>query len=79
MNQEAVVNAVVTEIRKIREEKGFSQRFLAERTGLSQAGIAHMELGDTTPTLLFLLTVADALEVELHGIVGEILRGEAEG
>ena len=48
-------------------------------TGLSQAGIAHMELGDTTPTLLFLLTVAGALDAKLHDILEEAMRSVEEG
>lgn len=69
MNQEAIVHIVVAELKRVREAKSVSQRELAKLTGLSQAGIAHMELGDTTPSLLFLLTVAKALEVKLHEII----------
>ena len=69
MNQEGVVRQVVAELKRVREEKHISQRELANLTNLSQAGIAHMELGNTTPTLLFLLSVADALEVRLHEVI----------
>ena len=59
----------MAELKRVREEKHISQRELANLTNLSQAGIAHMELGNTTPTLLFLLSVADALEVRLHEVI----------
>lgn len=78
MDKEAIVGLVVAKLKRIREEKGITQRCLAEATPLSQAGIAHMELGDTTPTLYFLLTVAEALEVNLAEILSEALKADGK-
>lgn len=69
MNHETIVTQVVTELKNIRVNQGVSQRELASRTALSQAGIAHMELGNTTPTLLFLLSVCEALDVDLKDLL----------
>ena len=72
VKSEEVVNQVVAELKRVRLEKGLSQRKLAKMTGLSDGGIRHMEDGDVTPTLFFLLTIAEALEVRIGSILEDI-------
>ena len=71
MEESQVVARVVEKLRALREEQGISQAELSRRTGLSRSGIRHMEDGDVTPTLLFLLRVANELEVDLDDLIGE--------
>lgn len=76
MDADHIVAFVVAELLRVREEKGLSIRDLAEKTGLSRAGIGHMENGKTSPTLRFLLIVAEVLEVELTSIIQDGLEKE---
>jgi HTH-type transcriptional regulator / antitoxin HipB len=52
-------------VRLRREELGWSRRELAERAGMSQTSIARFEAGGTTPTLLLLQRLAQALGLTL--------------
>ena len=53
------------QLRKIRLEKGYSQKKLAELSGISQAAIYQWEKGTRTPKIELLQKVADALNVPL--------------
>jgi HTH-type transcriptional regulator/antitoxin HipB len=48
-----------------REELGLSQQQLAERAGMTQAGVARHEAGGTTPTIPVLGRLASALGLQL--------------
>jgi predicted transcriptional regulator len=50
------------QVRAMREERGWSQRALAQRTGMTQPAIARFEAGGTTPTLPILERIANAFE-----------------
>lgn len=50
------------QVRAMREERGWSQRELAQRTGMTQPAIARFEAGGTTPTLPILERIAIAFE-----------------
>jgi ribosome-binding protein aMBF1 (putative translation factor) len=52
-------------IAKLREKRGWSQRKLAEVTGIKQPQIARIEMGRQTPTLETLWKLADALGAEV--------------
>ncbi len=52
-------------IRQQRLKKGYSQKDLAEQTGLSQQAIARIEKGTVSPTLQTIFKVIAALELEL--------------
>ncbi|MBT4762423.1 MAG: helix-turn-helix transcriptional regulator [Bdellovibrionaceae bacterium] len=56
---------LVGRLRQQRLEKGWSQRELAEETGLTQQAIARIEKGEVSPTLLTLFKVIAALDLEL--------------
>ncbi len=59
------VAKIVESLRKAREEKGISRYRIAKETGLSPSGIRHMENGEVTPTLYFLLRISAFLEIDL--------------
>jgi ribosome-binding protein aMBF1 (putative translation factor) len=52
-------------IAKLREERGWSQRKLAEVTGIKQPQIARIEMGRQMPTIETLWKLADALGAEV--------------
>ncbi len=63
------VARVVERLRAIREERGVSRYRLSKETGLSTSGLRHMETGQVSPTLYFLLLIARCLEVDLAEIL----------
>lgn len=52
-------------VRQLREERQWSQKELAKRTGMSQPAIARFEAGGTTPTLTVLDRMARAFDMRL--------------
>lgn len=52
-------------IRRIREQKGFSQEYLADRLDISQASYARLENEETKITVDRLLKIAEILETEI--------------
>jgi transcriptional regulator with XRE-family HTH domain len=72
-----VVKKLVKRLREIRESKGVSQYRLAKDTGLSPSGLRHMENGDTSPTLFFLLRICTFLEVDLPALLREAAETES--
>jgi transcriptional regulator with XRE-family HTH domain len=54
---------VIGQIKKIRTRKGISQMELSLRSGLSQSFLANLEKGKKLPSVLTIIKIADALEV----------------
>lgn len=52
------------QIRRLREERGYSLEELAERSGLSFRGLIYIEHGQRSPSVLTLLDIAAGLDVE---------------
>src|SRR5437764_15432326 len=59
--------AVADKVAERRQEKGLSQRELAELVGTTQSAIARLERGGRPPRIDTLLRIADALDCELGG------------
>ena len=78
MDESEFVARVVGRLRKLREEQGISQAELSRRTGLSRSGIRHMEDGDVTPTLQFLLRLSSELKAKLSDVIRDV-EGESTG
>ena len=57
-------------LRELREQRGESQRSLAELTGSTHAYISQMERGLKVPTLTMIIRLAVALECEVTDLVG---------
>jgi transcriptional regulator with XRE-family HTH domain len=57
--------AVADKVAERRQEKGLSQRELAELVGTTQSAIARLERGGRPPRIDTLLRIADALECDL--------------
>jgi transcriptional regulator with XRE-family HTH domain len=63
-------------IKRIRKQKGWTQKDLAEKLGISQAAVSHFELSDKdSPVLKLRLStlekLAEALDVELTDLISE--------
>lgn len=51
-------------VRRLRKAKGLSQEALAHEAGMSMRYLAGLERGEENPSLLFLVKLAEALNVE---------------
>lgn len=60
-----------TRLRKLREEKDFSQGDIEKRTGLLRCYISRVENGHTVPSLETLERLASALEIPLYQLFYE--------
>lgn len=58
-------------LKSARKKKGFSQEFLAEKTGLHRTYISDLECGRRNPSLTTLLKIAHALTLT----VSDLLKG----
>lgn len=56
-------------LRELREQRGQSQRSLAELTGSTHAYISQMERGLKVPTLTMIIRLAVALDCEVADLV----------
>ncbi len=63
-------NTIGTKIKKIRELRNFTQEYMAEQLGLSQAGYGNIERDDTDVTLSRLTQIAKVLKVSLQELLG---------
>ncbi|GLH97299.1 helix-turn-helix domain-containing protein [Phytohabitans aurantiacus] len=52
-------------VRELREQRGWSQRQLADAAAMTQSAVARFEAGGTVPTLPVLERLARALDVRL--------------
>ncbi|WP_123818515.1 helix-turn-helix domain-containing protein [Kitasatospora cineracea] len=59
------LQVIASRIKRLREERGWTQEDLVERTGLHRNTIGRMETGAQAPSLSAYLVVADALGVPL--------------
>lgn len=60
-----------TNLRRIRKERGFSQRELSARCNVDNADISRMENGEINVTLRTLSQLADALEVAILELLSD--------
>lgn len=58
------MNKIGVNIRKIREQKGYSQEYLANQLNISQASYARLESEDTKITVDRLFKIAEILKTE---------------
>lgn len=56
-------------VKDVRTEKGFSQRQLARKSGVSLGHISELESGKANPSLLTLDKLAAALNVEVFDLL----------
>ncbi|MCL1943404.1 MAG: helix-turn-helix domain-containing protein [Candidatus Azobacteroides sp.] len=63
------MNNIGFNIRKIREKKGFSQEFIAEKLGINQSTYGKLERDMSNVTLDRLFKIADILEEDITSLL----------
>lgn len=59
----------MNKIAEVRKAKGFTQQALADALGLTQGAVAHWESGRRQPPLAMLRRIAEALGVQVAGLI----------
>ena len=65
-------------LRRLRQERGYSQELLGARSKLQRKHISALELGDKQPSILTIFRLADALDIspgKLIAMVDATCRG----
>lgn len=57
-------------LKKLREDKGYTQEQLAGALHVSKATISHYELGTSTPNIDLMIQMADIFDVSLDYLMG---------
>ena len=65
-------------VRQLRLERGLSQQDLANLMNYERSRIGRLELGQTAITVDILLTIANALEVDIHSLLPVQVRVKTE-
>ena len=78
MTIEEKLDIVITRIRKIRIEKGLSQQELANMANFSQSFLANVESGKKKPSVMTILRLAEALNVNPREFFPENTTDSAE-
>ena len=73
--EDTINSKVIKELVRIRKSAGVSKKALSELTGLSRRGIQLIEEEQRNPTLLSLLKLAQALNVDLGAVIVEAESG----
>ena len=58
-------------IKKFRKQKGYTQKQLAEKAGISRTALIRYENGETSPSIQILQQIAEALEVSVSVLIDE--------
>jgi transcriptional regulator with XRE-family HTH domain len=67
--REAIIAGVAKALRAARVRQGLSMSAVAERAGLSQQMVSYVERQMRMPTLDTLLRMAEALSLDLNGLL----------
>ena len=66
MNEINYKNIVGEKVRTLRKSAGLSQEVLAARCGIFRTYLSRIESGAANPSLVVLVTLAQALEMDPH-------------
>jgi transcriptional regulator with XRE-family HTH domain len=69
MNEFQLYKAVGQRIKSIREKKGFTQQGLADLCNFEKSNMSRIETGRSNLTLKTLLTISNALNVQIKQLV----------
>lgn len=61
-------------VRRLREERGWTQDEMAERAGMNGSYLGFVERGENVPTLTVILLLAETLKVDAGDLVREASR-----
>ncbi len=65
------MNRIGRNIRRLREENGFSQEAIAFELGLTQTSYARLEKADDRITITRLFKIAEVLNVCIHSLIND--------
>jgi transcriptional regulator with XRE-family HTH domain len=65
------MNTIGSRIRKIREQKGFSQENIANELGITQPSYARLEKEDDRISITRLVSIADILKTSVAELINE--------
>ena len=65
------MNAIGTRIRKIREEQGIKQEYIAEEMGITQSSYGRLEKDDNRLTATKLMKISEILNISVSVLFGE--------
>jgi len=65
------MNAIGTRIRKIREEQGIKQEYIANEMGITQSSYGRIEKDDNRLTATKLIQISEILNVSISALFGE--------
>jgi transcriptional regulator with XRE-family HTH domain len=66
---QAIQRKVGARVRKLRNDRGWSQDIFADRSGLHRAHVGEIERGEVNVSLLTLKTIADTLGCKIVDLV----------
>ncbi|QEM10188.1 helix-turn-helix domain-containing protein [Mucilaginibacter rubeus] len=66
MEKEVLLKNLGERIRKIREQKGITQKQLAHTIGKDQQSVQRLETGRVNPSVYYLYEIAKGLEIEVE-------------
>lgn len=69
MTNKDYLQRLADKIRTIRKERGLTQTELAEKLGTNHSYVARMEKGDQDSRITSLISMADALSVDISELV----------
>ncbi|MBP6234513.1 MAG: helix-turn-helix transcriptional regulator [Saprospiraceae bacterium] len=72
MDKDKILKHIGNNIKNIRESKGISQQKLAADCNFEKSNMSRIEAGKTNPTILTLYKIANALDVDVREIFGNI-------
>ena len=65
------MNTIGTRIRKIREERGIKQEYIADEMGITQSSYGRLEKDDNRLTATKLIKISEILNVSVSVLFGE--------
>ncbi len=69
----------ITQLKKIRQEKGYSQEEIAKKINISQSNYSKYELGKIEPNIELLIKLADIFNVSIDYLLGHQIYNKPAG
>ncbi|MGH1404042.1 MAG: helix-turn-helix domain-containing protein [Alphaproteobacteria bacterium] len=66
---EKALDQIISELVKVRKDKGISHEKLTELSGLSRTAISYIEARKSTPSIISVMKLCKALDVELSELL----------
>lgn len=74
MTKDTRTSSIGDKIREVREKRGLTLRALADEAGVSESLVSQIERGKVSPSLETLVTIVDALDIDLEWLFRDFRR-----